>query len=267
MLDRPTPSMRDRLAMYNANALKIGLFGFNCSSGRSATKVPERWSASWPDCLALARMADDRRHRLPAADRPLEGLRRRHRFARRVARDHHLGDRACSARPRASPCSAPCTRRCFIRSSPPSSASPPTTSARAASASTSSPAGTRASSRCSASTQRDHDVRYDYAQDWIEAIKLAWGPSDDFDFDGQFIKLKKVRAKPKPYGGTRPLIMNAGSTPAGQALRAAQLRCVSSRRPQASRQSVDATTQMVQGGQGRRASTRPRDRGLSRSAR
>ena len=51
--------MRDRLAMYNANALKIGLFGVNCSSGRSATKVPERWSASWPDCLALARMADD----------------------------------------------------------------------------------------------------------------------------------------------------------------------------------------------------------------
>ena len=32
-----------------------------------------------------------------------------------------------------------------------------------------------------------------------------------------FIKLKKVRAKPKPYGGTRPLIMNAGSSATGQA--------------------------------------------------
>jgi len=51
--------MQDRLAMYNANALKIGLFGANCSSGRSATTVPERWSASWPDCLRLARLADD----------------------------------------------------------------------------------------------------------------------------------------------------------------------------------------------------------------
>jgi hypothetical protein len=30
--------MRERTAMYNANALKIGLFGANCSSGRSATK-------------------------------------------------------------------------------------------------------------------------------------------------------------------------------------------------------------------------------------
>jgi hypothetical protein len=50
--------MQKRIAMYNRNALKIGLFGANCSSGRSATKVPERWSASWADCLALARLAD-----------------------------------------------------------------------------------------------------------------------------------------------------------------------------------------------------------------
>jgi hypothetical protein len=51
--------MRERAAMYNTNALKVGLFRANCSSGRSATKVPERWSASWPDCLSLARMADE----------------------------------------------------------------------------------------------------------------------------------------------------------------------------------------------------------------
>src|SRR3984893_5061719 len=50
--------MPERIAMYNDNALKIGVFGANCSSGRSATKVPERWSASWPDCLELARVAD-----------------------------------------------------------------------------------------------------------------------------------------------------------------------------------------------------------------
>src|SRR3982074_3953484 len=47
-----------RIAMYNANTLKIGVFGANCSSSRTATMVPERWTASWPDCLALAQMAD-----------------------------------------------------------------------------------------------------------------------------------------------------------------------------------------------------------------
>src|SRR5262249_38032734 len=49
----------ERVAMYNANRLKIGLFGPNCSSGRAVTLVPERWSGSWPDNLRLARMSDD----------------------------------------------------------------------------------------------------------------------------------------------------------------------------------------------------------------
>src|SRR4030081_2892615 len=52
-------ALPDRIAMYNANTLKIGVFGANCSSSRTATTVPERWSASWPDCLALAKMADE----------------------------------------------------------------------------------------------------------------------------------------------------------------------------------------------------------------
>src|SRR5215467_10378574 len=51
-------SQRDRVAMYNANRLKIGLFGPNCSSGRAVTTVPERWSGSWPDNLRLAQIAD-----------------------------------------------------------------------------------------------------------------------------------------------------------------------------------------------------------------
>ena len=69
--------------MYNDNALKIGLFGANCSSGRSATTVPERWSASWEDCLAVTKIADEAGHRFHAADRALEGLRRRYRLPRR----------------------------------------------------------------------------------------------------------------------------------------------------------------------------------------
>jgi len=38
----PAPSRQDRMAMHNANKLKIGLFGANCSSGRAVTLVPER---------------------------------------------------------------------------------------------------------------------------------------------------------------------------------------------------------------------------------
>jgi len=66
-------------------------------------------------------------------------------------------------------------------------------------------------------TLRDHETRYEYAQEWLDVIKLAWSPREDFDFDGRFIKLRGGRANPKPYGGTRPLIMNAGASPTGQA--------------------------------------------------
>ena len=65
--------------------------------------------------------------------------------------------------------------------------------------------------------QRDHETRYEFAQEWIDVVKRAWTEPDEFDFDGRFFKLKGVRAKPKPFGGTRPLIMNAGSSGTGQA--------------------------------------------------
>jgi hypothetical protein len=41
------------------SGFKLGLFSANCSSGMAVTKVPERWSASWDDNLALAKLSDD----------------------------------------------------------------------------------------------------------------------------------------------------------------------------------------------------------------
>src|ERR1700730_8407493 len=64
---------------------------------------------------------------------------------------------------------------------------------------------------------REHEARYAYAQEWLDVVKLAWSAQPEFDFAGQFIKLQGVRAKPKPYDGTRPLIMNAGASPTGRA--------------------------------------------------
>src|SRR5260370_35656210 len=56
---QPEIGQGERARMGSANRLKLGLFGANCSSGRAVTMVPERWSGSWSDCLALAQMADE----------------------------------------------------------------------------------------------------------------------------------------------------------------------------------------------------------------
>ncbi len=90
--------------------------------------------------------------------------------------------------------------------------------------------------------QREHEARYDYAQEWIDAIKLAWSDREDFDFEGRFLKLKGIRAKPKPYGGTRPVIMNAGASATGQAF---AIRNCDAFFVRPSRVSLDETAQRV----------------------
>jgi alkanesulfonate monooxygenase SsuD/methylene tetrahydromethanopterin reductase-like flavin-dependent oxidoreductase (luciferase family) len=51
--------MQRNVAILNShNALKLGLFGANCSSGRSYTTLPERWDASWDNNVRLARLAE-----------------------------------------------------------------------------------------------------------------------------------------------------------------------------------------------------------------
>jgi alkanesulfonate monooxygenase SsuD/methylene tetrahydromethanopterin reductase-like flavin-dependent oxidoreductase (luciferase family) len=90
--------------------------------------------------------------------------------------------------------------------------------------------------------QREHATRYEYAQEWIDAVKLMWSGPDDIDFDGAFIKLRKIRAKPKPYGGTKPVIMNAGGSNVGRAF---AVRNCDAFFMQASRTSVEETAQRV----------------------
>ena len=90
--------------------------------------------------------------------------------------------------------------------------------------------------------QRDHEQRYEYAQEWIDVIKMIWSDRQDFDFTGTYLKLKGIRGKPKPCGGTRPVIMNAGASPTGQAF---AIRNCDAFFLQASRTSLDETAQRV----------------------
>lgn len=44
--------------MHSQDDFKLGIFAANASSGLAITRIPERWSGSWPDNLRLARLAD-----------------------------------------------------------------------------------------------------------------------------------------------------------------------------------------------------------------
>ena len=45
--------------LMNGNTLKLGIFGANCSSGRTYANIPERWVASWENNVRLAQLAEE----------------------------------------------------------------------------------------------------------------------------------------------------------------------------------------------------------------
>jgi dimethylsulfone monooxygenase len=209
-------SMRDRIAMHNANALKIGMFGANCSSGRSATKVPERWSASWTDCLRLARMADDAGIDFILPIGRWKGYGGETDFHGSTLETVTWAVGLLGA-----------TRQITVFGTVHAPLFHPLIAAKEFVTADHVGEGrfgvnlvvgwNEGEFEMFGVTQREHDTRYDFAQEWLDVVKRAWSEHGSFDFAGQFLKLKGVRAYPKPFGGTRPILMNAGSSPVGQA--------------------------------------------------
>jgi dimethylsulfone monooxygenase len=208
--------MRERLSMYGTHKLKLGMFGANCSSGRAVTKVPERWSGSWDDSVRLARMADEAgidfmlpigRWKGYGGDTDYQGA--------------TLETITWAAGLLAK------TRRITVFGTVHAPLFHPVIAAKQFVTADHIGEGrfglnvvcgwNEGEFEMFGVTQRDHESRYAYAQEWLDAIKMMWSRTEEFDFDGQYIKLKKVQARPKPYGGTRPIIMNAGASPTGQA--------------------------------------------------
>jgi len=238
----PRYAMRDRMAMYTGNSLKIGLFGSNCSSGRAVTMVPERWTGNWEDNLALARIADDAgiEFMLPVG-----------RWKGYGGDTDYMGTTLETITWATGLLAS--TKRLIVFGTVHAPLFHPIIAAKQFVTADQVGEGrfglnivvgwNEDEFQMFGVTQREHDARYDYAQDWIDAVKMAWGPEQDFDFDGQFIKLKKVRAKPKPFGGTRPLIMNAGASATGRAF---AIRNCDAFFTQASRTSMAETAKIVQ---------------------
>ena len=63
--------------------------------------------------------------------------------------------------------------------------------------------------------QMAHDDRYRYASEWIEVIKRLW-TEQHFDYEGTFFRVKDGYLLPKPVQEPYPVLINAGSSPAGR---------------------------------------------------
>jgi alkanesulfonate monooxygenase SsuD/methylene tetrahydromethanopterin reductase-like flavin-dependent oxidoreductase (luciferase family) len=204
-----------RAAFYSRNALKLGTFASNCSAGRILTTVPHRWSGAWNDNLALARFADacGLEFMVPIGRWKGYGGVTDHQGASLETITWATGLLAG-------------TRRISVFGTVHTPLFHPLIAAKQMVTADHVGHGrfglnivagwNEDEFRMFGADPRDHERRYLLAQEWIDVVRLAW-ERDDVDFDGEFFHLRGVREKPKPYGGSRPVIMNAGQSPTGRA--------------------------------------------------
>jgi dimethylsulfone monooxygenase len=212
---RASPAQQQRQAMHNANAFKVGLFGANLSGARTATTVPDRWSASWSDCLTMARIADEGGIDFLLPVGRWKGYGGETDFHGTSLETITWATALLAA-----------TRRVTVFGTVHAPLFHPLIAAKQIVTADLVGEGrfglnivagwNEGEFQMFGVSQREHDERYRYAEEWLDVMMLAWTGPEQFDFDGEFLKLKEVSAKPKPFGGTRPLIMNAGASSAGQ---------------------------------------------------
>lgn len=206
----------ERLSLGTRNKLKLGVFCANVASGVNATVVPERWSGTWPDNLRVAQQADEAGmdFLLPlGAWRGFPGATgyQQTSFETLTWASATLG----------------ATRRIFVFGTVHVPLFHPVVAAKQMVTCDHVGEGRFGLNIVVGSKAlefemfgrplAEHELRYAQAQEWITIVRRLWTEDDDFDFAGDYYQLKAVRSRPKPYGGTMPLLLNAGASPTGQA--------------------------------------------------
>jgi FMNH2-dependent dimethyl sulfone monooxygenase len=217
MLTGDQHTSAERMAMYTRNRFKIGFFGSNCSSGIAATKVPERWSGTWDDNVRLAQMLD-------AAG--IEFMLPVGRWKGWGGETNFEGSNLDTVTWAAGLLGA--TKNITVFGTVHAPLVHPVFAAKQfVTADHISHGRFGLNIVCGwnqdefdmfGAQQRDHDERYAYGSEWMDVIRKLWMPDGKpFDFDGHYLQLRGLEAEPTPFGGSRPVVMNAGASAAGKA--------------------------------------------------
>ena len=213
-----------RTRMQNANRFKLGLFGMNCS-GSIATTAPECWTATWQDNRTAAQMADD------------VGIE----FLLPIARWLGYGgltDRQGTSFETLSWASAllAATKDIVVFATVHVPLVSPVFAAKSCVTADHVGCGRFGLNVVSGwnvdefgmfgSRLLDHDERYNYTEEWVTIVKGIWSEPTPFNYSGKHFNLKNVGGKPKPWDGSRPLLMSAGSSPTGRAFAARHVDCL-----------------------------------------
>jgi FMNH2-dependent dimethyl sulfone monooxygenase len=208
--------MRQRQAVIvNGNALRLGLFGANCSSGRTYATLPESWEASWENNLKLAQLADaiGIECMIPIARWKGYGGESNPNGSSFESIAWASGLLAATRR-----LSVFCTVHVPLHH-------PVAAAKQMATADHIGQGRLGVNIVCGWNEDEfqmfgmlphEHDARYAQGEEWWSIVKRIWAGDAPFDYAGKYYQLRGVEGLPRPYGGEDPLMMNAGSSPAGR---------------------------------------------------
>ena len=216
---------RKRTRIYGPNRFRIGLFSMNCSGGLTMTKAPEFWNPSWRNNVTAARLADEAglEFLLPVArwkgyggDVDAEG----ENFETLTWATGMLAS----------------TRDIVVFGTVHVALVNPVFAAKQMMAADHAGEGRFGLNMVSGWNVgehamfgiaiRDHDDRYAYTEEWLDIVEGLWTRDEPFDFKGRFFDLKDAVARPKPWGGERPMLVSAGNSPVGRDFALRRADCV-----------------------------------------
>ena len=61
--------------------------------------------------------------------------------------------------------------------------------------------------------QREHDSRYEFAEEFLTVLKRIAIEDEAFDFSGDFFNIPSAYSQPKPLQDPFPAVMSAGVSP------------------------------------------------------
>src|SRR2546427_7722587 len=201
--------------LVNGNALRLGLFGANCSSGRTYATLAERWDASWENNVRLAQLADE------------VGIEGMIPIARWKCYGGESNPNGSSFESIAWACGLlAVTRRLNVFCTVHVPLHHPLVAAKQMATADHIGQGRLGVNivcgwnedefQMFGVTQHEHDERYEQGEEWGSIVKRIWAGEARFDYEGSYYRLPGVEGSPRPFGNPDPLVVNEGGVRAGR---------------------------------------------------
>lgn len=203
------------MALLKEDRFLLGVFGPNCSSGMSVTKIPERWDNSWENNVALAKMLEDAGFdfMLPVA-----------RWIGYGGETNFQGN-VLEAFTWAAGLAALTKKINFVVTAHTTLNHPAVAAKQIATIDQISQS--RIALNIVAGWNKpeyealglelpaSHEQRYAFAEEWCQIVRALWTRTDPFDWNGKFWKLKNIMSQPRP--NVQPTVLNAAGSGDGRA--------------------------------------------------